>query len=123
MNKEEKLYENIYKKTQSCGRTQFVKLLQQKEIKLRQLQQENEQLKEELDISNTNYDILYDYFSQISKLLKADTCEEILNVIKQRIEVIDEAIKKVKTVKEYKFDLIGRYELLGILRKYKGDSK
>lgn len=123
MNEEEKLYENIYKKTQSCGRTQFVKLLQQKEIKLRQLQQENEQLKEELDISNTNYDILYDYFSQISKLLKADTCEEILNVIKQRIEVIDEAIKKVKTVKEYKFDLIGRYELLGILRKYKGDSK
>ena len=123
MNEEEKLYENIYKKTQSCGRTQFVKLLQPKEIKLRQLQQENEQLKEELDISNTNYDILYDYFSQISKLLKADTCEEILNVIKQRIEVIDEAIKKVKTVKEYKFDLIGRYELLGILRKYKGDSK
>ena len=36
---EELLYEEIYKKTQDFGRTQFVKLLQQNQIKIKQLQQ------------------------------------------------------------------------------------
>ena len=39
------LYEEIYQKTQDCGRTQFVKLLQQSQIKIEQLQQENKELK------------------------------------------------------------------------------
>ena len=38
------LYEEIYQKTQDCGRTQFVKLLQQNQIKIEQLQQENKEL-------------------------------------------------------------------------------
>lgn len=40
------LYEEIYTKTQNCGRTQFVKLLQKDQIKIAQLQQENIDLKQ-----------------------------------------------------------------------------
>ena len=46
---EDLLYEEIYQKTQNCGRTQFVKLLQQNQIKIEQLQQENKELKEILE--------------------------------------------------------------------------
>ena len=39
------LYEKIYQETQGCGRAQFVKLLQQNQIKIEQLQQENKKIK------------------------------------------------------------------------------
>ena len=42
---EDLLYEKIYQKTQDCGRTQFVNLLQQNQIKIEELQKENEDLK------------------------------------------------------------------------------
>ena len=44
ISEENLLYEEIYKKTQDCGRTQFVKLLQQNQIKIKQLQKENKRL-------------------------------------------------------------------------------
>ena len=48
---------------------------------VKQLQQENKELKEKLDISETNYDIIYDYFSQINKILNTKLIEEIENKI------------------------------------------
>ncbi len=46
MSEEKLLYEEMYQKTQDFGRTQFVKLLQQNQIKIKQLQQENQRLKQ-----------------------------------------------------------------------------
>ena len=45
---EDLLFEEIYQKTQDCGRTQFVKLLQQNQIKIEQIEQENRELKKKL---------------------------------------------------------------------------
>ena len=52
---EDLLYEEIYQKTQDCGRAQFVKLLQQNQINIEQLQQENEKLKEKLEENTKIY--------------------------------------------------------------------
>ena len=45
------------------------------------LEQENKELKEKLDISEANYDIIYDYFSQVNKLLGTELCEEAIDEI------------------------------------------
>ena len=45
------------------------------------LQQENKHLKEKLDIADTNYDIIYDYFSKVNELLGTELCEEVLDKI------------------------------------------
>lgn len=58
-----------------------------------QLQQENENLKEKLDISEINYDIIYGYFAQINKLLGTELCEEVLNKIIQ-LQQENEELKK-----------------------------
>lgn len=51
MSEEELLYEKIYRDTQGCGRTQFVKLLQQNLIKIKQLKEEiNKISKKELKV-------------------------------------------------------------------------
>ncbi len=42
---------------------------------------ENKELKEKLDISETNYDIVYDYFTQINKLLGTELYNEVLDEI------------------------------------------
>ena len=52
---EKLLYEEIYEKTQDCGRTQFVELLQQNQIKIKQLQEENKNLKEQLKIKHNGF--------------------------------------------------------------------
>ena len=55
------LYEEIYQKTQDCGRTQFVKLLQQNQIKINQLEKENNTLKQAVDNTyETSQDIMYE---------------------------------------------------------------
>ena len=55
------LYEEIYQKTQDCGRTQFVKLLQQSQIKINQLEKENHILKQAVDNTyETSQDIMYE---------------------------------------------------------------
>ena len=53
------------------------------------LEKENQYLKEKLELSETNYDIIYDYFSQLGELLNEDTCEGIL-------EKINILIKKIR---------------------------
>ena len=45
------------------------------------LHQEIKELKEKLDIETNNYEIIYDYISQINRLLGVETCEEILEKI------------------------------------------
>ncbi len=103
-----------------------------------QVLQENQQLKEQLDISNANYDIIYDYFRQISELLDSDTCEDMLDKInnlqqqlKQRDEVIGEAIEFINHT-QYDPELRshvcginfgGTMKLLEILQRYRGDNK
>ena len=41
----------------------------------------------------------------------------LLNTIKKQKEVIDRLEKKIKLVKQYDFDRVGRYELLDILKE------
>ena len=48
---------------------------------IKELQQKNKTLKEKLDISVSDYDIVYDYFSQINKILNTELIEEIKNKI------------------------------------------
>ena len=67
---EELLYEEIYKKTQDFGRTQFVKLLQQNQIKIKQLQQENEELKKHnLCTKKWTYGRAKEFYKEIDKII------------------------------------------------------
>lgn len=45
-------------------------------------------------------------------------CENLKQRLQFSGKIIEDAIKKVKVVKEYRFDLIGRKELLKILNRY-----
>lgn len=78
---------------------------------------ENRQLKEQLDQATKSTINSHRYASNTE-----DRLIELEEQLKQRDEVIDEAIKKTKVVKEHKFDLIGRQEILETLQKYKGDN-
>ena len=64
---EELLYNQLYDKTKDCGRTQFVKLLMEKEI-------ENKNLKDEIYKSNavadTNRELAESYYKENQKLKK-----------------------------------------------------
>ena len=65
------LYEEIYQKTQDCGRTQFVKLLQQSQIKINQLEKENHILKQAVDNTyETSQDIMYEMQQENEELKK-----------------------------------------------------
>ena len=57
------------------------------------LQQENKHLKEKLDIADTNYDIIYDYFSKVNELLGTELCEEVLTEI-LKLKSENEELKK-----------------------------
>ena len=57
------------------------------------LQQENKHLKEKLDIADTNYDIIYDYFSKVNELLGTELCEEVLSEI-LKLKSENEELKK-----------------------------
>ena len=48
---------------------------------IEQLQQENKNLKEKINISETNYDIIYGYFSKVNELLETELCEDAINKI------------------------------------------
>lgn len=135
----DKIKENFEKLEQNYIREHTTTIHGYTEEYVKKLQQENKQLKEQLDISETNYEIIYGYFTQISELLEEEICEGMLdkiikfkNQLKQRKEVIDEAIKYVlehtidMSVEGDKSDLMfekaNGYELLEILQKYKGDN-
>ncbi len=64
---EELLYNQLYDKTKDCGRTQFVKLLMEKEI-------ENKNLKDEIYKSNvvadTNRELAESYYKENQQLKK-----------------------------------------------------
>lgn len=44
-------------------------------------------------------------------------CLELMNQAEKQKEVIDKLKKKIKAVKQYDFDKVGRYELLDILKE------
>ena len=58
------LYEEIYQKTQSCGRTQFVKLLQQNQIRIEQLQKENKELEKYIKLCKKDLKTYQEYKSK-----------------------------------------------------------
>lgn len=69
---EELLYNQIYEKTKECGRTQFVKLLMDKE-------RENKNLKDEIYKSNavadTNIELAEKYYKEIERLKSLLKCD------------------------------------------------
>lgn len=91
MNKEEILYNEIYERTKDFGRTHFIK-------EIMRLQREYQQLKE---------------INEEHKKLNGELREEN----KKYKEVIDRIENKIKLVKQYDFDKVGRYELLDILKE------
>lgn len=85
---EELLYNQLYDKTKDCGRTQFVKLLMDKE-------RENKELKEEIYKSNavadTNIELAEKYYKENQKLKEQlQQKEDIINKIKKCIEEKEE---------------------------------
>lgn len=58
--------------------------------------------------SSSDYDVLNDIYNYIDNLEQ--------QVINQQ-EIIDKLEKKIKVVKQYDFDKVGRYELLNILKE------
>ena len=87
---EDLLYEEIYQKTQDCGRAQFVKLLQQNQVKIEQLQQENEQLKQKYEFQKDSNNLL-------CKAITCDDCDcSICKAHKEniRLQQENEELKK-----------------------------
>ena len=86
---EELLYNQLYDKTKDCGRTQFVKLLMEKE-------RENKNLKDEIYKSNavadTNKELAESYYKDNQKL------KEQLNVIKKTTNELLTYLDKNKLV-------------------------
>ena len=92
---------------------------------IEQLQQENKELKEKLDISEANYDIIYDYFSQVNKLLGTELCEEAIeeilklkrnnNILTEFERWLGKEKKKLDTSNE--FDRYGRLIIIDCLDK------
>lgn len=106
MSEEELLYNEIYEKTKDCGRTQFIKLLQQKETENKQLKQQLDQKNKvieevrkkcELEISASSYH-LEQFKNKIRSGKMAEQIElnhkvahkRILNIIKESRGAIDE---------------------------------
>ena len=80
---EELLYNQLYDKTKDCGRTQFVKLLMEKEI-------ENKNLKDEIYKSNavadTNRELAESYYKENQQLKEQ---------LQQKEDIINKANKYV----------------------------
>ena len=90
---EELLYNQLYDKTKDCGRTQFVKLLMEKE-------RENKELKDEIYKSNavaeTNKELAESYYKDNQKLKEQlQQKEDIINKAKEFIEKHNETIGKL----------------------------
>ncbi len=73
----------IQEENKSFGKTinESSELLIKKDNRIEKLQQENKSLKEKIDIAETNYDIIYGYFTQVNELLGTELCEEVLDKI------------------------------------------
>ena len=81
---EELLYNQLYDKTKDCGRTQFVKLLMEKE-------RENKELKDEIYKSNavaeTNKELAKSYYKDNQKLKEQlQQKEDIINKAKEYVK-------------------------------------
>ena len=92
-NKDKKnlLYEEIYIKTQNCGRTQFVKLLQKNQIKIEQLQQENIDLKQMVNFPSVTITTC----PKCGKKYSINYCKEVYELEKENKE-LKEQIKLFK---------------------------
>ena len=65
-----------------------------------------------------NLDKMYEsYSSEVERMQKC--IDELQQENEQLKEVIDKLEKKIKVVREYGFDIVGRYELLDILKEAK----
>lgn len=62
-----------------------------------------------------------DLKSAIDRFDKVPDYGELLRENKKQKEVIDKLEKKIKVIKQYDFDKVGRYELLDILKRCKND--
>ena len=80
------------------------------------LQQENKHLKEKLDIADTNYDIIYDYFSKVNELLGTELCEEVLTEI-LKLKSENEELKKALENKRVCYYNNKAYDIKTLLNK------
>ena len=83
MNKKNLLYEEIYTKTQNCGRAQFVKLLQKHQIKIEQLQQENTDLKQMINFPSVTITTC----PKCGKKYSINYCKEVYELEKENKEL------------------------------------
>lgn len=90
-----------------------------------ELVEENQQLKEQNKLEFNDYlkfrkEQEDRHLEETNKLIK-EKCR-LKQQLKQRDEVIKEAIKRTNKIKNLGFDTIAKREILDILKKYKGDS-
>ena len=75
----------------------------------------------DLKMKLSKEDIIYDYYATEEKLIEKLGIEhenyELKKQCKKQKEVIDRLENKIKLVKQYDFDKVGRYELLDILKE------
>lgn len=109
---EELLYNQLYDKTKDCGRTQFVKLLMEKEI-------ENKNLKDEIYKSNavadTNRELAESYYKENQQL------KEQLKIIKKTTNELLTYLDKNKLVLNNQNILDFYINIKEILNKYIGE--
>ena len=108
---EELLYNQLYDKTKDCGRTQFVKLLMDKE-------RENKELKEELKILSDNYKEM-DKFHKSSFLNRSNYIKELEKENQQLKEQQKEFINYLKSMLENEKDNFSVARVKDVLEKYK----
>ena len=98
LDKEELLFDELYEKTKDCGRTQFIKLLMEKE---REIQELKEQL-EEYQIQNLNLraDIMIQKQALPNKKIKDKTFYALLDM--PTYEEIEEQLEKYKWLTQTK---------------------
>lgn len=111
LDKEELLFDELYEKTKDCGRTQFIKLLMERDRKIKELKEkldEYEKLKKQLDYIRSG-----EYYNQLrferdmlqnvidnGEVSKED--KEFIDMTHRNTELLEENEKLKKQLEEYK---------------------
>lgn len=102
LDKEELLFDELYEKTKSCGRTQFIKLLMEKDKKIKRLKEkldEYQKLKKELDYISCG-----EYCSQLR--FERDMLQNVIDygeVSKEDKEFIDMTHRNTELLEENEY--------------------
>lgn len=121
MDENELLFDELYEKTKDCGRTQFIRLLMQKERENQKLKEENQELKKQLEekikigvadhkyasecedkvitMENQQKEFI-EYMNKTIEELECDDYddEEMKGYLIQRIDIFKEILSKYKSI-------------------------